>query len=162
MKSCLLRGLPVLLCAAACADPVPPPPVVHFTNLSAEQRLAADSLAGIMKTRFLAVPDSFVNTPQGLRVTFLHAPFAPWQEPGCRATYSSAVPARPVARLIWDAMGAGTGLGRLTLVARSEPREYGFWLHSVTCGGGAAEYHFYPRDFAPAAAAGQRPPQDRA
>ncbi len=149
----LLTGLLVLLCAAGCADPIPPPLVVQFANLSAEQRLAADSLTSVLKTRFLAVPDSFVNTPQGLRVTFVHAPFTPWQEPGCGAIYSSALPARPVARLIWDAMGSGTGLRRLTLVARSEPREYGSWLHSIACGGGVAEFSFYPRDFTPSPAA---------
>ncbi|HEX8275001.1 MAG TPA: hypothetical protein VF615_20365 [Longimicrobiaceae bacterium] len=44
----------------------------------------------------------------------------------------------PVARAIWEAMGTGTGLRRLTLAPRSEPRRYGSW----------SELGFYARDFA--------------
>lgn len=144
----LLACVPILLCAAGCGDPIPPPRELHLVNLTDPQRRAADSLEPVLMQRFLAVPDTFVNTPQGLRVTFLHAPFASWSEPGCHATVASIIPAQPVARVIWEAMSAGTGLRRLTLVTRSEPREYGNWFNSVSCGSGADEYSFYPRDFA--------------
>lgn len=142
-------GVLLLLGSAACGDPRPPPHVVKFVGLSDEQRRTADSLADELKSRFMAVPDTFAMNPQGLRVTFVHAPFAPYVEPGCRDSHSSALPAQPVARAIWDAMGAGRGIRRITLVARSQPQEHGTWFSSVSCGGGAAEFSFYPRDFAP-------------
>lgn len=143
----LLAGALLLLCVTGCGDPVPPPRVVQFVNLSVEQRLIADSLATILTREHLAVPDTFMNEPQGLRVSFLHAPFTPWQEPGCRGSYGSVIPAQPIARLIWDAMGVPAGLRRITLAARSERQVYGSWFRSVSCGPGLTELHFYPRDF---------------
>jgi hypothetical protein len=54
----------------------------------------------------------------------------------------------PVPPEIREATGAGTGLRRLTLVARSEPRKHASRLSSVSCGPGVAEFSFHTRGFA--------------
>ena len=139
----------MILVVTGCRDPIPPPRVVHFVNFSAEQTRAADSLSRVLTTRFVAVPDSFVQNGQDLRVTFLHAPFASWQEPGCRGTYTSAEFAKPVAQVVWDALGKSSGVKRITIVGPPLGRqEYGSWWRWVACESGRAQFHFHPRDFA--------------